>query len=149
MGLGELRAVPRCRGYTDAVTTTVSRLLTWLIAAVIGVVYGTAATVAQAFTIGVLPVGLVLATVGTTALFVALRLLVGDRWTTLAGGLGAILAMVVFSGTGPGGSVIVAAPTPDTEWIPLTWTFVVPIIVALVFAWPDTSRLPAPRKLVE
>jgi len=131
------------------VTNTVSRLLTWLLAAVIGVVYGTAATVAHAFTIGVLPVGLVLSTVGTAALLIALRQLTSNRWTALAGGLGTLLAVVVFSGVGPGGSAIVAAPTVDTEWIPLAWTFVVPILVALVIAWPDTSRLPAPRKLDE
>ncbi|MFG6401825.1 MULTISPECIES: histidinol dehydrogenase [unclassified Microbacterium] len=125
----------------------VSRILAWLIAAVIGAVYGTAATIAHAFTAGILPIGLVLATVGTAALLIALRLLAEDRWTALAGGLGMLAATVLFSGIGPGGSAVVAAPTPDTEWIPATWTFVVPILVALVVAWPDVSRLRTGPKL--
>ena len=126
-----------------------SRALTWLVAAVIGAVYGTAATIAHAFTIGIVPVGLILASVGTAALLIALRQLTRDRWTALAGGLGMLLTMVLFSGIGPGGSAVVAAPTPETEWIPLAWTFVAPILVAFVIAWPDASRLPSPRKLNE
>lgn len=127
----------------------VSRILGWLVAAVIGAVYGAAATIAHAFAIGVFPLGLVLATIGTGALLMALRQLTGDRWYALAGGLGLLLAMVLFTGTGPGGSVVVAAPTPETEWIPLAWTFLAPILVALVIAWPDVSRLSPARKLNE
>lgn len=126
-----------------------SRILAFAIAAVIGAVYGAAATVAHAFTLGVLPLGLVLATVGTGALLIALRQLTRDRWMALAGGLGLLLAMILFSGVGPGGSAIVAAPTPQTEWIPLAWTFVVPVMVALVIAWPDVSRPSEARKLGE
>ncbi|MFG6445260.1 DUF6113 family protein [Microbacterium sp. P06] len=129
--------------------TKVTRVMTWLVAAVIGAVYGTAATIAHAYRLGVLPLGLVLASIGTAALLVALRQLTSDRWAALAGGLGMLLAMILFSNIGPGGSAVVAAPTPDTEWIPLAWTFIAPILVALVIAWPDTSRLSAPPKLVE
>jgi hypothetical protein len=118
-----------------------ARALTWLISAIIGVVYGTAATVAHAYTVGVLPLGLVFAVVGTAALLVAFRALTADRWTALAGGLGVVLATWVFSNVGPGGSAIVAAATDATQWIPITWTVAVPIIVALVVAWPDLSRM--------
>lgn len=128
-------------------STQVVRLLTWLVAALVGAVYGTAATIAHAYRFGVLPVGLVLAVIGTAALIIALRLLLDDRWSALAGGLGILLAMTVFSNIGPGGSAVVAAPTPETAWIPMTWTFAVPIVVAIVVAWPDVSRLSTGRKL--
>ena len=127
----------------------ISRVLAWLIAVIIGAVYGTAATVAHAYTLGFVPVGLVLAIVGTGALLAALRLLTADRWSALAGGLGVVLTVVLFSGIGPGGSAIVAAQTPDTEWIPLAWTFAAPILVALAVSWPDVSQPDSARKLDE
>lgn len=120
-----------------------ARALTWLVSAVIGVVYGTAATVAHAYAVGVFPLGLVFAVVGTGALLVAFRALTGDRWTALAGGLGVVLATWVFSNVGPGGSAIVAAASDATQWIPIAWTIAVPVLVMLVVAWPDLSRMRA------
>ncbi|MFJ6652030.1 histidinol dehydrogenase [Microbacterium sp. NPDC091313] len=132
-----------------------ARALTWLVSAIIGVVYGTAATVAHAYTVGIVPLGLLFAVIGTAALLLAFRALTGDRWTALAGGLGVVLATWVFSNVGPGGSAIVAAATEDTEWVPIAWTVAVPILVALVVAWPDLSRLrpvpdaPGPREAAQ
>ncbi|WP_224793638.1 histidinol dehydrogenase [Microbacterium lushaniae] len=120
-----------------------ARVLTWMLSLVIGAVYGTAATVAHAYTVAGLPLGLVLAIVGTGALLVAFRTLTGDRWTALAGGLGVVGATLLFSNVGPGGSAIVAPASPATEWIPLTWTLAVPLLVAVVVAWPDLSHLRA------
>lgn len=130
-------------------SSTLSRVLAWALSLVIGAVYGTAATVAHAYTAGGLPIGLVLAVVGTGALLIALRALTSDRWTALAGGLGVLVATFVFSNVGPGGSAIVAPATEATAWIPLVWTGAVPVLVALVVAWPDlsrarTTRTPAP-----
>jgi hypothetical protein len=127
--------------YNDAVTSVFARILTIVVALVIGAVYGTAATVAHAYAIGWFPLGLLLAIVGSGALLLALRLLTGDRWTALAGGLGIIAATWNFSRVSAGGSAIVAPQSAATEWVPLTWTFAVPIIVALVVAWPDLSGL--------
>ena len=64
-----------------------------------------------------------------------MRLLTADRWATLATGLGMMIATLVFSGRGPGGSVIV----PQTG-LAVFWTFAVPILVALAVAWPDRTR---------
>jgi hypothetical protein len=75
-------------------TMRVSRVLTWLVAAVIGAVYGAAATIAHAYTLGWFPVGLVLAIVGTGALLVALRQLTEDRWSAPPGGGGRVGAVV-------------------------------------------------------
>ena len=98
----------------------------------VGAVYGLAGTIAHAYTLGWFPLGLVLAIIGCAALLVAVRLLTADRWAALATGLGMILATLVFSGRGPGGSVIV----PQTRRWPSLWTIAVPILVAVVVAWP-------------
>ncbi|WP_141939023.1 histidinol dehydrogenase [Microbacterium sp. SLBN-154] len=119
-------------------TSTLARILTWIVAVVIGGAYGLAGTIAHPFTLWVLPVGLVLAIIGSTALLIAIRLLSADRWTTLAAGLGMLAATVIFSGEGPGGSVIV----PQTSF-GIVWTFSVPLVVAVVVAWPDRISVPA------
>lgn len=109
-----------------------SRVLTWVIALVVGVVYGLAGTIAHAFELGWFPLGLVLAVLGSAALLAAVRLLTGDRWAALATGMGMMVATLVFSGRGPGGSVIV----PETN-LGLVWTIAVPVLVAVVVAWPN------------
>ena len=123
-----------------------ARIAALAVAFVVGAVYGTAATVAHAFTLGWFPLGLILATVGCAALLVALRLMTADRWMSLAGGLGILLVAFLFSNVGPGGSAIVAPQSPDTEWIAVAWTLVVPALLALVVAWPDLSGLRAARE---
>ena len=117
------------------------RAIGWVVAFLVGAFYGTAATVGHAFRLGVIPVGLILATVGCAALLIALRTLTQDRVNAIAGGLGVIAATYLFSQVGPGGSAIVAAATPDTEWIAIAWTFVGPILLALIAFWPDLSKL--------
>ena len=112
-----------------------ARIATWVIALLVGLVYGTAGTIAHSYTLGWLPLGLILAVIGCGALLLAVRLLTSDRWSTLATGLGMIAATLVFSGSGPGGSVVV----PQTG-MAVTWTFAVPILVALAVAWPERIR---------
>ncbi|MDU0347169.1 DUF6113 family protein [Microbacterium sp. KSW2-29] len=125
------------------------RVVGWIVALLVGAFYGTAGTVTQASLVGPFPAGLLLATVGSAALLIALRTLTGDRVNALAGGLGITLATYVFSQVGPGGSAIVAAPTAGTEWVPLVWTVVGPALMVLVALWPDFSRLPAPARPAE
>lgn len=124
--------------------STVLRIVGWAVALLVGAFYGAAGTVGQAFMLGPVPVGLVLATIGSAALLIALRTLTGDRVNALFGGLGITAATFLFSQVGPGGSAIVAAPTPGTEWVPLLWTIVGPALMALVAFWPDLSHLRAP-----
>lgn len=109
-----------------------ARLGTWVVALLVGIVYGLAGTIAHSFTLGWFPLGLILAILGSAALLAAVRLLTADRWAALATGLGMMLATLVFSGRGPGGSVIV----PQTS-LAIVWTVAVPILVAVVVAWPD------------
>ena len=112
-----------------------TRAGTWVIALVVGAVYATAGTVAHAYTVGPVPVGLILALIGIAALLAAVRLLTGDRWAALATGIGAVVATVVFSGAGPGGSVIV-----PNDGLGLAWTIAVPVVAAAIVTWP--SRAP-------
>ena len=112
-----------------------ARAGTWLVAFAVGVVYGLAGTIAHSYTLGWFPLGLVLAIIGCGALLTAVRLLTLDRWAALATGLGMVGATLVFSGMGPGGSVIV----PETV-LGTVWTIAVPILVAVVVVWPDRQR---------
>jgi hypothetical protein len=105
---------------------------TWIVALLVGAVYGAAGTIAHAFEIGWFPLGLSLAVIGVVAMLVAVRLLTGDRWAALACGMGMMIATLMFSGRGPGGSVIV----PETP-LATVWTIAVPIAVAIVVAWPE------------
>jgi hypothetical protein len=112
-----------------------ARVGTWVVALIVGAVYGLAGTIAHAYEIGWFPLGLVLAVIGCGALLVAVRLLTADRWAALATGLGMMSATLAFSGKGPGGSVIV----PDSG-LGTVWTLSLPILIALVVAWPDRIR---------
>ncbi|WP_417563660.1 DUF6113 family protein [Microbacterium sp.] len=119
------------------------QILTLLLAFVVGAVYGVAGTISHAYRLGWFPVGLVLALVGIAALLVAMRALTSDRWTALAGGVGALAATVVFSGPGPGGSVIVPGGTLDQLAgvnLGIVWAIGVALAATLVVAWPDLSR---------
>lgn len=113
-----------------------ARIATWIIALLVGLVYGAAGTIAHGYALGWFPLGLILAVVGCGALLLAVRLLTSDRWSTLATGLGMMIATLVFSGSGPGGSVVV----PQTG-MAITWTFAVPVLVGLAVAWPERTRL--------
>jgi hypothetical protein len=111
-----------------------ARAGTWVVAFAVGGVYGLAGTIAHAYVLGWFPLGLVLAIIGCAALLAAVRLLTLDRWAALATGLGMIGTTMVFSGRGPGGSVIVPQTTLAT-----VWTIAVPILVAVIVVWPDRS----------
>ncbi len=115
-----------------------SRGLSWVAAAFVGAVYGIAATIAHSFTIGPIPVGMILGAIACAGLLVALRALTGDRWAALAAGLGMLALLLVISQRGPGGSIIV----PNTA-LGNIWMYVAAGIVMLVVAWPDTARLRA------
>jgi hypothetical protein len=120
---------------THGLLARAPRLLTWVVAFIVGAVYGLAGTIAHAYTLGWFPLGLVLAIIGSAALLAAVRLLTADRWAALATGAGMIIATLVFSGRGPGGSVIV----PQTE-LAIAWTIAVPVIVVVAVAWPNRLR---------
>jgi len=90
------------------------RIVTWVVAFLVGAVYGLAGTIAHSYRLGWFPLGLVLAIIGSAALLAAVRLLTADRWAALATGTGMIVATLVFSGKGPGGSS--SWPRPAWQW---------------------------------
>ncbi|WP_344068547.1 histidinol dehydrogenase [Microbacterium sediminicola] len=115
------------------------RIAAWIVAALVGLLYGAAGTIGHAYFWGAVPVGLLLAMVSVAAIVLAVRVLTHDRWAALATGLGAMLATLVLSGEGPGGSVVVEAST-----LGLVWTAWVPLVTVLVVAWPTrVVRRPA------
>ncbi|WES65029.1 DUF6113 family protein [Microbacter sp. GSS18] len=117
-------------------TTSWARYATWAVSLIVGAVYGVAGTIAHSYLIGWFPLGLVLAVIGSAALLLAVRLLAADRWAALAAGLGMMGTTLLFSGEGPGGSVVVPQNT-----LALVWTLAVPLLVAVTVAWPE--RIPA------
>ncbi|WP_243224777.1 histidinol dehydrogenase [Microbacterium sp. CIAB417] len=115
--------------------TWLSRILSWVAAALVGGVYGVAGTIAHSLTWGAVPVGLIIAAIACGALLVAIRALTHDRGATLAAGLGMLGMVTLISGVGPGGSVVVA----DGVWGRI-WIYLVAGLVLLAVAWPRFSR---------
>lgn len=106
-------------------------------AALVGGVYGVAGTIAHSVMWGPIPIGLIVAAIACAAILVAVRALTHDRGAAVAAGLGMIGMLVLISGVGPGGSVVV----PDSLSGQI-WTYVVAGIVLLVVAWPSFARVP-------
>ena len=110
------------------------RIGTIVLALVAGVIFGAVGTIAHSFVLTAgpvkLPLGLLLALIGSGALLIGIRA-IADRWAALAAGLGMFGIVMVFSGVGPGGSILV----PDT-WMGVVWTFATPLMTAVVVAWP-------------
>ncbi|MCK2026858.1 histidinol dehydrogenase [Microbacterium sp. SSW1-47] len=116
----------------------ISRVLSWVAAALVGGVYGVAGTIAHSVTWGPIPVGLIVAAIACAAILVAIRALTHDRWAAVAAGLGMLGMLVMISGVGPGGSVVVQDSLAGR-----IWTYLAAGIVLLVVAWPSFSRPPA------
>lgn len=116
----------------------ISRVLSWVASALVGGVYGVAGTIGHSLAWGPVPVGLIVGVIACGAILVAIRALTHDRGAAVAAGLGMLGMLVLISGVGPGGSVVV----PDTPTGRI-WTYVVAGLVLLVVAWPSLSRLPA------
>ncbi|WP_198410783.1 histidinol dehydrogenase [Microbacterium halophytorum] len=124
----------------------VMRALTWLGAAVAGAVFGIAGTICYASLVvtpvigGVaipLPFGLLISGVACLGLMLAVRLLADDRIAVLATGLGMLLALFLFSGRGPGGSVVVPQAAEGALPLGMIWSWALAVIVLVVVAWPD------------
>ncbi|AZS47740.1 MULTISPECIES: hypothetical protein [Microbacterium] len=114
-----------------------SRVLSWIAAALVGGVYGIAGTISHSVMWGPIPVGMIVAAIACAAILIAVRALTHDRGAAVAAGLGMIGMLVLISGEGPGGSVVVPA-----SFAGQIWTYLVAGIVLLVIAWPSVRRLP-------
>lgn len=114
-----------------------SRVLSWVAAALVGGVYGVAGTIGHSLMWGPIPVGLIVGAIACAAILIAVRALTHDRGAAVAAGLGMIGMLVLISGVGPGGSVVVADSLAGR-----IWTYLVAGLVLLVVAWPSLSRPP-------
>lgn len=115
----------------------ISRVLSWVAAALVGGVFGVAGTIGHSLMWGPVPVGLIVGAVACGSILVAIRALTHDRGATLAAGLGMIGMLVLISGEGPGGSIVVEDTLSGRIWI-----YLVAGLVLLAVAWPRFSRLP-------
>lgn len=122
-------------------TPWLSRVLSWVACALVGGVYGIAGTIAHGLTWGVFPVGMILGAVACASTLVAVRTLTHDRGCVVAAGVGMVGMLLVISGVGPGGSVIV-----QNTFAGNVWSYLIAGIVLLVIAWPSFSRAPARRE---
>lgn len=131
---------------TDAVAPTgwAGRAGTFAFALVVGIVYGSVATIGHRneLRIGeiVIPWGLVAALVGVLALLVGLRLVAGGRLAAAGAAVGIVGTVALLTLPGLGGSVLVAGDVIGTVWA------VAPALISvLVVAWP---KLPARSPVV-
>lgn len=113
----------------------VSRIVSWIASALIGGVYGIAGTIGHSLSWGPVPVGIIVGAVACAAILIAVRSLTHDRGAAVAAGLGMVGTLLVISGVGPGGSVVVPN-TPAGQ----IWTYLIAGIVLLVVAWPSFRR---------
>ncbi|WP_029149212.1 hypothetical protein [Microbacterium indicum] len=121
-----------------------ARVVSWVIALVAGAVFGAAGTITHSITAwGWLPVGMLVGGLACAALLVALRLLVDGRGESLAAAVGMLGTLMLFSGEGPGGSVVVPAAADGAFPFGVVWSFVLAGIVLVVVAWPDMRRIRA------
>lgn len=122
--------------------TPLARVLAAAAALVVGAVFGLLGTIAHQSVISLgpvtIPIGLVLALVGVSALLVGLRLVLGDRMVVLACAIGMLVTIFVLSLRSTGGSVLIPAGLPGT-----LWTIVPTLVATFVLAWP---QLPAKRR---
>ncbi|HEY0249471.1 MAG TPA: hypothetical protein VGC45_14545 [Gryllotalpicola sp.] len=110
-----------------------------LLAFFVGLLIGVVGTFGHRGVIGAdgvnLPWGIVVALLGAACYLIGLRLYTEGRLPTLAGAIGLLLPVFVFSFEGPGGSVIIAQGA-----LGRLWEFGPAFLAVGVLAWP---RLPA------
>ncbi|QEO15543.1 hypothetical protein FLP10_14700 [Agromyces intestinalis] len=117
-----------------------NRVVTIVVGAAIGLVYGAIATIGHRHELRIgdvtIPWGLTLAILGVAALLVGIRLVM-DRLSSAAAAAGIVAIVAVLTLPGVGGSILVAGDIRGTIWA------VTPAVVGvLVVAWPS---LPARR----
>lgn len=113
----------------------ISRAVSWIAAALVGVVYGTAGTIGHSLMWGVIPIGMIIGAIACGSLLVAVRALTHDRAATLATAIGMLGMLLIISGPGPGGSVIV----PNTP-LGQIWIYLVAGLSLLAIAWPSLPQ---------
>lgn len=111
------------------------RIVAIFVGAAVGAFFGIAGTIAHTVMWEGFPVGLVTAMVSCVALLLAIRALTGDTFIVLGTGIGMLIALILLSGGGPGGSILVPDAVNSHIWM---WGIVV--VVAVVALWPKRRQ---------
>ncbi len=119
-----------------------ARVFACLLALLLGVGVGALGTISHQADLmlagAVLPLGVALSLIVAGCLLVGLRLVFGSRAPSLLASIGFLLALVVFGQAGPGGSVLIPANVAG-----YVWTYGVPLVAAIVLAWPRLRKAAA------
>jgi hypothetical protein len=125
----------------------VVRVGSWVVALLLGVVFGMLGTVVNQATISVfgwfdLPIGLVMGCLASILLLLGLRLILTTRTLALLAAVGLVGIVVALTLQSPGGSVLIPANVYG-----YVWTFAPTVISLVVLAWPrrPLTRTADPR----
>lgn len=125
-----------------------SRIVSVVLALVVGLVYGAVGTVAHPLSVTVLsvtiPWGLIVSLIGVLALFVGFRLVLGERLAVIAAAVGVVGIVALFSLESAGGSVLIQEGTPG-----LVWVLAPALLGALVVFWPSLPTRTTPTGRTE
>lgn len=124
--------------------TWISRVLSWIAAALVGGVFGIAGTIGHSLMWFSIPVGIIVGVIACGSILVAIRALTHDRGATLAAALGMLGMVTVISGVGPGGSVVVE----NTIWGQI-WIYALAALALLAIAWPNLPQRRTPSQPVD
>ncbi|MCP2030400.1 peptidoglycan/LPS O-acetylase OafA/YrhL [Okibacterium sp. HSC-33S16] len=123
---------------TPPASTPGGRVVSCILALVVGAVFGAVGTVAHQSTLNLgdtrIPLGLPLALVGVLALLLGFRLLLRDRLVVFLAAVGIVAVIALFSVPSPGGAVLIPQGLAG-----IIWTIGPVLIATVVVAWP---RLP-------
>lgn len=114
------------------------RIMYWVLALGLGVLFGAAGTITHSITMWGLPVGLVLAIIAVGGLLLAIRCFTPGRVATAICGIAMVVVTTFLSGVGPGGSIIV----PNTP-LGQVWLYALAGIVLVAISWPDMAKVRA------
>jgi 4-amino-4-deoxy-L-arabinose transferase-like glycosyltransferase len=122
------------------------RVVSCILALVVGAVFGAVGTVAHQSTLTIgtvaLPLGLPLALLGVFALLLGFRLLLRDRLVVLLAAVGVVAVIALFSVQSPGGSVLI-----PQGFAGIVWTIGPVLLATVVVAWPRLpERVAAPER---
>ncbi len=122
---------------TDSVGTSLTtRVIGYLVALVLGLLFGALGTVVHQITVSVfglfdLPFGLVVALAATALLLTGLRLVTPSRLAALLAGIGLVATVTLLALPSPGGSVLI----PDST-LGMVWLIGATLVAVVVLAWP-------------
>ena len=112
------------------------RVGSWVVALLLGVVFGMLGTVVNKATISVfgwfdLPIGLIMGCLASILLLLGLRLILPTRTLALLAAVGLVGIVAALTLQSPGGSVLIPANVYG-----YIWTFAPTVISLVIVAWP-------------